>query len=90
MTTQSKLRLIEQARRRGMSDAEIFHIILQGVYGNRRRELVVEWGELLGLSASDALRLAYSVGLLPTAHPPKKRRRETLPDKGPENTSGRT
>jgi hypothetical protein len=90
MTTQSKQRLIEQARRRGMSDTEIFHIILQGVYGNRRRELVVEWGELLGLSASDALRLAYSAGLLPSAHPPKKQERERPPDKDPGSTSEKT
>ena len=72
MTTQSKQRLIEQARRRDMSDAEILQAVLQGVYGKRRRELVVEWGELLGLPARDALQLAYSVGLLPSAHPPRK------------------
>jgi len=90
MTTQSKQRLIEQARRRGMPDAEILHTILQNVYGNRRRELVVEWGELLGLSVSDALRLAYSAGLLPSAHPPKKKGRETPPDKDPGNTSEKT
>lgn len=73
-----------------MSDAEIFHTILQGVYGNRRRELVVEWGEILGLSATDALRLAYSAGLLPSAHPPKKQGRERPPDKDPGNTSEKT
>jgi hypothetical protein len=90
MTTQSKQRLIEQARRRGMSDAEILQVVLQGVYGKTRRELVVEWGGLLGLSASDALRLAYSAGLLPSAHPPKKQGRGTLQDKDPENTSEKT
>jgi hypothetical protein len=90
MTAESKQRMIEQARRRGMSDVEIIHTILQNVYGNRRRELVVEWGEFLGLSASDALRLAYSAGLLPSAHPPKKRERERLPDKDPGSTSERT
>jgi hypothetical protein len=90
MTAQSKHRLIEQARRRGMSDAEIFYIILQGVYGNRRRELVVEWGELLGLSATVALRLAYSAGLLPSVHPPRKQERERPPDKDPGSTSEKT
>ena len=90
MTTQNKRRLIEQARRRGMSDAEIFHTILQNVFGNRRRELVVEWGELLGLSANDALRLAYSAGLLPSAHLPKKQGREKPPDKDPGSTSEKT
>ena len=73
-----------------MSDEEIFHVVLQGEFGKRRRELVVEWGELLGLPASDALRLAYSVGLLPSAHPPRKRGRETPPDKDPGNSSAKT
>jgi hypothetical protein len=90
MTIQSKRRLIEQARRREMSDAEILHAVLQGEYGNRRRELVVEWGELLGLSATDALRLAYSAGLLPSAHPPKKQGREKPRDKDPGSTSEKT
>jgi hypothetical protein len=73
-----------------MSDIEILHTILQNVYGNRRRELVVEWGELLGLSPTDALQLAYSAGLPPSAHPPRRPRRETLPDKDPENSSAKT
>jgi hypothetical protein len=90
MTIQSKQRLIETARRRGMSDAEILRVVLQGEYGNRRRELVVEWGELLGLSTTDALRLAYSAGLLPSAHPPKKLERERPPDKDPGSTSEKT
>jgi hypothetical protein len=90
MTTQSKQRLIETARRRGMSDAEILQVVLQGVYRSTRRELVVEWGELLGLSATDALRLAYSAGLLPSAHPPRKQGRERPPDKDPGSTSEKT
>ena len=90
MTIQSKQRLIETARRRGMSDAEILEVVLQGVYGQTRRELVVEWGELLGLPASDALRLAYSAGLLPSAHPPKKQGREKPRDKDPGSTSEKT
>jgi hypothetical protein len=90
MTAQSKQRLIEQARRRGMTDAEILHTILQNVYGSRRRELVVEWGELLGLSASDALQLAYSAGLLPSAHLPKKKGREMPPGKDPGSTPEKT
>jgi len=90
MTAESKQRMIEQARRRGISDAEIIHTILQNVYGNRRRELVVEWGEFLGLSASDALRLAYSAVLMASAQPTKKRERERLTDKDPGSTSEKT
>jgi len=66
-------KLIEMARRRGMSDAEILHDVLQNVYGGtRRRRLVVEWGEAMGLEASDALRLAFSAGLIPSVHAPRE------------------
>ena len=73
-----------------MTKAEILHAVSKGEFGNRRRELVVEWGELLGLSPTDALRLAYSAGLLPSAHPPKKQERERPPDKDPGSTSEKT
>jgi hypothetical protein len=63
-----------------MTDAEILHTILQNV----------EWGELLGLSASDALQLAYSAGLLPSAHLPKKKGREMPPGKYPGSTPEKT
>lgn len=68
----NKIRLIKAAREAGMSDAEILREVLGGEYGSeRRRKLVVEWGALLGLSASEALRLAHVSGLLPSAHPPR-------------------
>ena len=90
MTAQTKLRLIEQARRRGMTNAEVLHTVLQGEFGNRRREIVVEWSEVLGLSPTDALRLAYAAGLLPSAHPPRTKEREKPHGKGrgsiPEKT----
>jgi len=72
MSLSNKLRLIKAAREAGMSDAEIFREVLSGEYGSeRRRKLVVEWGALLGLSSSEALRLAHASGLLPSAHPPR-------------------
>jgi hypothetical protein len=46
---------------------------LRGEYGsNYRRELVIQWGELLGLDASEALRVAHAAGLIPSAQPPRK------------------
>jgi hypothetical protein len=73
MTTRSKQMAIASAREAGFSDAEILREILGNVYGsNKRRELVVEWGELLGLEASEALRVAHAAGLIPSAHPPRK------------------
>jgi hypothetical protein len=73
MTTHSKRMAIASAREAGFSNAEILREVLGNVYGsNKRRELVVEWGELLGLEASEALRVAHAAGLIPSAHPPRK------------------
>jgi hypothetical protein len=73
MSLANKLRLIKAAREAGMSDAEILREVLGGgEYGSeRRRKLVVEWGALLELSSSEALRLAHASGLIPSAHPPR-------------------
>jgi hypothetical protein len=73
MTTQSKRMAIAAAREAGFSDAEILKSVLSNVYGsNNRREMVVEWGELLGLEASESLRVAHAAGLIPSVHPPRK------------------
>ena len=72
MSTANKIRLIRAARAAGFSDTEILGEILKGEFGSeRRRTLVIEWGELLGLSASESLRLAHAAGLIPSAHPPR-------------------
>jgi hypothetical protein len=72
MSLANKLRLIKAAREAGMSDTEILREVLGGEYGSeRRRQLVVEWGALLGLTSSEALRLAHACGLIPSAHPPR-------------------
>ena len=55
-----------------MSNQDILREILRGVYGGeKRRRLVVEWGELLGLTANGALQIAHVAGLIPSAHPPR-------------------
>jgi len=72
MSTANKLRLIRTARELGFSDAEILREVLSGVYGGEtRRRMVVDWGELLGRSPSDSLRIAHAGGLIPSAHPPR-------------------
>jgi hypothetical protein len=72
VSRRAREKLVAMARRRGLTDAEILHEVLQNVYGGtQRRELVVEWGEALGLETSDALRLAFSAGLIPSVHPPR-------------------
>jgi hypothetical protein len=72
MSTASKHRLIRAARDAGFSDADILREVLRGVYGSeKRRQMVVKWGELLGRTASEALRIAHAAGLIPSAHPPR-------------------
>jgi hypothetical protein len=72
MSSANKLRLIGAAREAGFSDEDILREILRGVYGGKkRRKMVVEWGELLGRTPSDALRIAHAAGLIPSAHPPR-------------------
>jgi hypothetical protein len=72
MSTANKTRLIRAARAAGMSDADILKEVFSGEYGSEhRRTLVVKWGELLGLTASESLRLAHAAGLIPSAHPPR-------------------
>jgi hypothetical protein len=72
MSTTSKHRLIRAARDAGFSDADILREVLRGVYGSeKRRQMVVEWGELLGRTASEALRIAHAAALIPSAHPPR-------------------
>jgi len=84
-----RLRLIRAAREAGMSDAEILREIVVGEYGlNRRKQLIVEWGELLGLEASASLQLAFEAGLIPNVHPPPSERpRRTARGKSREQTS---
>jgi hypothetical protein len=72
MSTKNKLRLILAAREAGFSDEDILREVLRGVYGGEKlRKMVVEWGELLGRTPSDALRIAHAAGLIPSAHPPR-------------------
>jgi len=63
--------LVERARSKGMSDLEILKDLAEGTGGDERRQIIVDWAEALGMSASDALRAASDAGLIPTPHPPK-------------------
>ncbi len=68
--------LIGLCRSAGMSDAQILRKIVTGVHGKeRRKELIVEWGEAMGLDANGALRTAQRAGLILTTRRPTKRDR---------------
>ena len=72
MSAKSIQAKIAMAREAGWSNGEILVTALANVAGpDRRREIVVEWGGYLGLTASDALKLAQSVHLIPTSAPPR-------------------
>ncbi|GAC1690575.1 MAG: hypothetical protein PVS2B2_28630 [Candidatus Acidiferrum sp.] len=72
MGTANNLQLLRAAREAGFSDVEILREVLRGIYGSeKRRTIAVEWGELLGKTPSDALRIAHGAGLIPSAHPPR-------------------
>jgi len=75
--------IIEKARMLGMSDEEILTIAVAGEYGgNQRREIIIEWGEALGLDANAALRTAQRAGLIPSVHPPRAKKGKP-PGRGP-------
>jgi hypothetical protein len=64
--------LIELARINGMSDIQIFRRAITGVLGaDNRKRIIIQWGELMGLRASEALRIAQQGGLVLTRRPPK-------------------
>lgn len=48
-----------------MADAEILKHLVIGVFGkHKRKELIIEWGRIMGYEAKDALALAHSAGLI--------------------------
>ena len=63
---------IDVARSGGMSEADIFKLIIRGVRGaEERKRLIIAWGELMGLEASAALRIAQRAGLVLTVRRPR-------------------
>ncbi len=88
MGTLERKRLIKTCREAGMTERDILETVLRGVFGgNERRKMVVEWGELLGLDANDALRLAYQSGLIPSVHPPRDDEASQMP---PDEAQGKS
>lgn len=64
--------LIELARMKGMSDVQIFRKAIAGVLGaDNRKRIIIQWGELMGIEASEALRTAQRGGLVLTRSLPR-------------------
>ncbi len=76
MSKESIKAKIAMARKIGMSDGEILRVAVANVYGpTKRRELIAEWAEYLGLEVSDALKLAQFEHLIPTPARPRGSKR---------------
>jgi len=72
---------IALARKVGWSDADILKCALANEFGpNERRKLVVEWGEHLGLEATQALHIAQNAHLIPTSAPPRVEKEKPHPE----------
>jgi hypothetical protein len=64
--------LIELARMKGMKDGDIFKRIVMGEMGSQRKsQLVIQWGALMGMDPTQALRIARNAGLIVTRRPKK-------------------
>ncbi|GEM_PF-1594009 len=70
--------IIELAHTSGMSDGQIFRKAVTGVLGaaNRKR-IIIQWGELMGLEPSEALRIAQRDGVVLTKRLPSAAEPET-------------
>jgi hypothetical protein len=64
--------LIELAHMKGMSDGQILRKAITGVLGaDNRKRIIIQWGELMGMEPSEALRTAQRAGLVLTKRLPK-------------------
>ena len=62
----------------GWSDLRILKSIARSVGGDARREIVVLWGDAIGVDAKTALRKACAAGELTSTHPPRSLREGKL------------
>jgi hypothetical protein len=64
--------LIGLSKLSGMSDTQILRKIVTGVRGaDNRKLLIIQWGKVMGLDASESLRIAQKSGLILTKRMPK-------------------
>lgn len=61
---------VEIGREYGWDDMKILKYLLRNVGGNKRRELVVLWGDAIGIDAKTALHKAREANEIPTTAPP--------------------
>ncbi len=89
LTQQEKRAAIEAALNGGMTAAEVFDAVLKNVYGvARRKQMVIEWGEKMGLDPSESLRQAHAANLIATRRMPSETALEKPRNKSRGKTSG--
>jgi hypothetical protein len=89
LTQQEKRGAIEAALKGDMSAEEVFEAVLKSVYGIAKRKiLIIEWGEKMGLDASESLQRAHAANLIATARMPSGTALDTPQSKSREKTSG--
>ena|SRR5271167_479282 len=81
---------VKVGRAFGWSDLKILKTVARNTGGDERREIVVLWGDAIGLTAKMALRKARAAGELPSTHPPRSLREGTLQRIIPEDISEET
>ena len=69
---------VEIGHEYGWDDMDILKCILRNIGGERRREMVVLWGDAVGLEPRSALRKAHEAGEIPTPSPPRSLKKGTL------------
>jgi hypothetical protein len=89
LTQQEKRAAIEAALKGEMTAEEVFEAVLQNVYGAaKRKQLVIEWGEKMGLDASESLRRAHAANLIATGRMPSATASEKPQSRSRGKTSG--
>jgi hypothetical protein len=74
-----------------MTPEEVFEAILKNVYGlAERKQLIIGWGEKMGLDATESLQRARAANLIATSRLPSETASEKPQNKTRGKTSGQT
>jgi len=65
-------------REYGWDDLKILKHITRNVGGEQRREMVILWGDAIGIEPNVALQRARAAGEIPSTHPPRSLKEGTL------------
>jgi hypothetical protein len=81
---------VKIGREYGWDDLRILKMIVRNVGGDERREIVILWGDAIGIDATTALQRARAAAEIPTTHPPRSLREGRLQRINPVGIPGKT